>query len=122
MLDAGAIVGLLTGDIDPQVLAADPVGAPHLLDSEVVSVFRRLVLGRVLTEAEGEIALDSFGALHIDRFAAAPLRPRMWELRHNVSAYDATYVALAEALEVPLVTTDGRLAGAPGIQCQVELV
>jgi predicted nucleic acid-binding protein len=103
------------------ILASSPVAAPHLLDSEVVSVLRRLVLAGTLTEREGRAALDDFGDLHLERYGAGPLRPRMWELRHDVSAYDATYVALAEALDVPLLTTDGRLASAPGIRCSVEV-
>ncbi len=86
-------------------------------------MLRRLVAHGHLTEPQGAIALAGFIDLELTRFPAAGLRPRMWELRHNLTGYDATYVALAEQLQVTsLLTTDARLAQAPGIACAVEVL
>ncbi len=123
VVDAGVIVELVVGGLDPFQLGNEELIAPHLIDSEVTNVLRRLVLGGSLTEHQGQAALDGVSALTIRRFAADWLRPRMWELRHNVSGYDATYVALAEmSRATSLLTTDARLAKAPGIECPVELL
>lgn len=120
VLDAGVIVELIANDLDPDRLGAQEWAAPHLLDSEVLNVLRRLVLRGVLTEKQGSSALTGFGRLIVRRFPADGLRNRMWTLRHNLSAYDATYVALAELTgATALITTDARLAAAPGIRCPV---
>ena len=89
----------------------------------MTNVPRRLVLGGALTEKQGALAFDGFTRLTLTRFPADWLRSRMWALRHNLSAYDATYVALAEmtSAKTPL-TTDVRLANAPGIRCPVEVI
>ena len=123
VVDAGVIVELVANSLDPDRLGEEELAAPHLIDSEVTSVLRRLVLGDVLTETQGRRALEGFEALALRRFAADWLRPRMWELRHSLSAYDATYVALAEKTEATsLLTTDARLAKAPGVACTIELL
>lgn len=123
VIDAGVVVGLLVGDLDTAVLDDDELVVPHLLDSEVTNVLRRLAVQRSLTDRQAGRALDGFSLLVLTRFPADWLRPRIWELRHNLSAYDATYVALAEALDATaLLTTDARLAGAPGPRCRIELV
>lgn len=84
---------------------------------------RRLVLRGVLTEEQGTSALDGFTRLTLSRFPADWLRPRMWALRHNLSAYDVTYVALAELTHATaLLTTDARLANAPVLQCRIEVI
>ena len=84
---------------------------------------RRLLHSGVLSEEHGEAAFDGFLDLQINRFPADWLRVRMWELRHNLSAYDATYVALAESTgATALLTTDARLAAAPGPTCYIELL
>lgn len=93
---AGVIVELLANDLDPDRLGDEDLAVPHLLDSEVTNVLRRLALRGLLTDAQAADALDGFGRLTLSRFPADWLRPRMWAHRHNVSAYDATYVALAE--------------------------
>ncbi len=123
VVDAGVVVELLAGSLDPQRLGDEELVVPHLIDSEVTNALRNLALRKLLTEEQATLALDGFMRLNLTRFAADWLRPRMWVLRHNLSAYDATYVALAEMLSASaLLTTDERLAQAPGIQCPVELV
>ncbi len=123
VLDAGVVVDLLVGRLDDTALGEEEAGVPHLLDSEVTSVLRRLVLRGDLTVELGDEAMARFLQLELERFPADWLRPRMWELRENLSAYDATYVALAESIGASaLVTTDARLAGAPGLRCTVRVV
>ncbi|HKF17902.1 MAG TPA: type II toxin-antitoxin system VapC family toxin [Candidatus Dormibacteraeota bacterium] len=103
-------------------LAAQPfLYAPHLLDAEFVQSLRGLVARGLLTVRAAELALGDFAAMLIDRQSTEPLIGRMWRLRHNLTAYDAAYVALAEALGVPLLTRDTRIATAPGLRCKVEL-
>lgn len=123
VVDAGVIVELLANDLDPDRLGDEALAAPHLIDSEVTNVLRRLVRLGDLNEEQGALALDGFTRLALTRFPADWLRPRMWALRHNLSAYDATYVALAEMIDATaLLTTDARLAAAPGLQCSVEVI
>ena len=123
VVDAGVIVGLLANDLHPDRLGDEELAVPHLIDSEVTNVLRRLVAQQILTDEQGTVALEGFTRLALTRFPADWLRPRMWALRHNLSAYDATYVALAEMTGASaLLTTDARLAAAPGITCRVELL
>lgn len=99
------------------------MAAPHLLDSEVMHVLRGLLARGILTREQADAALDGVLALEIERFPADWLRPRIWELRDTLSGYDATYVALAEAIDASaLLTTDGRLARAPGPRCTIVLL
>ncbi|HYN31672.1 MAG TPA: type II toxin-antitoxin system VapC family toxin [Ilumatobacteraceae bacterium] len=123
VVDAGVIVELVANDLDPDRLGDEELAVPHLIDSEVTNVLRRLVLHKILTDKQGATALDGFTQLALTRFPADWLRPRMWALRHNLSAYDATYVALAEmTAATALLTTDIRLANAPDINCPIELL
>ncbi|MDQ6739195.1 MAG: type II toxin-antitoxin system VapC family toxin [Actinomycetota bacterium] len=123
VIDASVIVELLANDLDPDLLGNEELIAPHLIDSEVTNVLRRLVAHGALSEEQGTLAFDGFTRLILTRFPADWLRPRMWALRHNLSAYDSTYVALAEMTNAKaLLTTDARLARAPGIQCHVEVL
>jgi predicted nucleic acid-binding protein len=123
VLDAGVVVDLLVGRLDDTALAGEEAGVPHLLDSEVTNVLRRLVLRGDLTVEQGDAAMSHFLELDLERFPADRLRVRMWDLRENLTAYDATYVALAEAVgATALLTTDARLAGAPGVRCTVRVV
>ena len=123
VVDASVIVELVANDLDPDRLGDEELAAPHLIDSEVTNVLRRLVNHKILSDKQGATALDGFTRLTISRFPADWLRPRMWALRHNLSAYDATYVALAEMIgATALLTTDTRLANAPGINCRIELL
>lgn len=122
VIDAGVVVEWLVGGLDPELVGDDDLAAPHLIDSEVTNVLRSLVRRESLTEKQGAQALQGFAELEIERFPADWLRPRMWELRHNLSAYDATYVALAELSgATSLLTTDARLSRAAGTRCLVEV-
>jgi predicted nucleic acid-binding protein len=123
VVDAGVIVELVANELDPARLGDEELAAPHLIDSEVTNVLRRLAHRGILTDAQATSALIGFTRLILVRFPADRLRPRIWALRHNLSAYDATYVALAETIgATALLTTDARLASAPGIQCPVDLI
>jgi predicted nucleic acid-binding protein len=97
------------------------LNAPHLIDVEVIHALRRLVAAGELTEDRASDVRSDFAELAIVRYAHHPLADRMWELRHGLSTYDAAFVALAEALDVPLLTCDGRLARAGGHHARVEL-
>ena len=94
--------------------------APHLLDVEVAQVLRRYYLHRELSSRRAEQALDDLAALKLERYPHEPLLPRIWQLRENITAYDAAYVALAEALNAPLLTCDARLADAPGTAATIH--
>lgn len=121
VIDAGAAVKLLLADLHP-TSAEQSLTAPHLIDSEVTHVLRRLVTSGRLDQHQGRAAFAAFRQLIIRRRPVTHLLDRMWALRHNLSGYDATYVALAESLDVPLLTTDRRLARAPGLRCPIEVV
>jgi len=99
-----------------------PLDAPHLIDLEIASTFRRLEAAGRVSSRRALVALDDLTALPLERHPAATLLPRIWQLRRILTAYDASYVALAEALDVPLLTTDARLARAHGHGARVELV
>lgn len=123
VVDAGVIVELVANDLDPDVLGDEELAVPHLIDSEVTHALRGLALRGALTNRQATLALDGFMRLTLARFPADWLRPRIWALRHNLSAYDATYVALAEVIGASsLLTTDQRLANSPGIRCTVDLL
>jgi predicted nucleic acid-binding protein len=96
--------------------------APHLIDIEVAQVIRRYASGGDLDEARGRAALTDLSDFPIRRYPHDFLLPRIWTLRNNLTAYDAAYVALAEALDAPLLTRDARLAGAAGHHARIELV
>lgn len=96
--------------------------APHLIDLEVLSVLRREALRGALTPTRADEAAADLGWLAMRRYTHAPLAPRIWALRDNLTPCDAAYVALAEALETPLLTADRRLASAPGLRCTVDLL
>lgn len=103
-------------------LVEDDMAAPHLLDLEVLSVLRRQVGSGRLRADRAERAIRDLNLLPIDRIDHRSLLERCWELRENVTAYDAAYVAVAEGLDARLVTGDERLAAAPGLRCPVEVI
>jgi predicted nucleic acid-binding protein len=114
--DAGrAITGTLLN-------GRDTLHAPHLLDVEVAQVLRRFVLRGALYESRAREAIDTLREFPLRRYPHEPLLGRIWALRDNLTAYDATYVALAEGLRSPLVTRDRRLAAAPGIGATVNVL
>lgn len=123
VLDAGIVVAMLVGGLEPERFGDEELAAPHLLDSEVLNALRRLIMRNELTEAQGQAAVAGFLGLTLTRYGASPLRRRIWELRHNLSSYDATYLALAEAIgATALWTTDARIARAPELRCRIEVV
>lgn len=124
VVDASAMVEALVGrEVDPDLLdaLAGEVDAPHLLDVEVLSALRGLLLAGKLESAAAEDARHDHFALTITRHAAAPLADRIWTLRHAYTSYDSCYLALAEALDAPLYTCAGKLAGG-GHDAQVQVL
>lgn len=95
--------------------------APHLLDVEVVQVLRRLVREAVISAQRAGEAISDLADLRVTRYPHFVFLSRIWQLRHNLSAYDAAYVALAEKLDATLVTRDARLASASGRAVAVEV-
>jgi len=120
VLDASVIVELLTngalaGSIRNELAGrTDSLIAPHLLDVEVLSALRRLVAGRRIDTHRSEQMLSALAALPVERCAHIPLLGRIWELRHSFTAYDAAYIALAEATNAVLFTGDEKLCKGHG--------
>lgn len=110
------------GDACRRRLAGQVLAGPDLLRVEVMSVIRRQVVSGGLTARQAACAVDDLMDLPIVIYPSAALLRRCWELRGNVTPYDACYLALAEALGCPLATADRRLANAPGSRCAFELV
>ncbi len=110
------------GDAARSRLRAEVLTAPELIDLEVASVFRRQLAGGHLDERRAVLALQDLVELPLRRAPHRGLVPRCWELRATVTMVDAAYVALAEALDVVLLTADARLSRAPGIRCSIELL
>ncbi|WP_417509713.1 type II toxin-antitoxin system VapC family toxin [Microbacterium sp.] len=125
VVDASVVVNSLLGVLEPETLSTikqSQLGAPDILDVEVASALRGLWLGHKLNDAALHEAVEDLGEFAATRFTSTLLVPRAIRLRANLSVYDATYVALAEALECTLLTRDRRIAEAPGIQCAVEVI
>ena len=96
--------------------------APHLLDLEVTNTFRRRVRAGKLDAEQAAMAMEDLLLLRISRYPHGPMLPRIWELRENVTPYDASYVALAEQLECVFVTGDARLAKVHSVHCRIEVL
>ena len=121
--DASACVLALLNDGEARAaLLAESVAIPHLADSEVAHALRGQVLRESVAPDAAFTALEHWSRLGLRRWPVTGLLGRIWSLRENLSAYDATYVALAEALESRLLTADVRLAQAPGPTCAVTIV
>ena len=125
VIDASTVVAALV-DSGPeglwaeQVLASGPLAAPHLMPVEVANILRRASAAGEISADVAALAHADLGALRVELFPYAPFSERIWELRANVTCYDAWYVALAEFLDSTLATLDRRLARAPGSKCAVE--
>lgn len=125
VVDASAVVEMLLGGArgrraEETLLERDErAQAPALLDPEVVQALRRLAAAGVVTDARARAAVAILGELPVTRHVMTPLLPRLWELRRVMTAYDAAYVALAEALECPLLTFDEALARTSGHRARV---
>lgn len=128
VLDASVLVEVLT---DGPLAAASQLAlvespgwlwVPYLVDAEVGSALRGLVRAGDMSARAGRTALESLTEWRLHRVAHTALVDRAWQLRENLSFYDGLYVALAEALKVPLLTLDSGLAGAPGVRAEVQLV
>lgn len=128
VLDASGAVEMLLNTNPGERLHArlltetEGVHVPHLIDAEIAQVLRRLVLRGLLDARSGAAALRRWQDFDVERYPHEPLLDRVWELRSNVTAYDAIYLALAEALSMVLVTGDRRLARVPGARAAIEVV
>ncbi|MDB5439758.1 MAG: Toxin 1 domain [Caulobacteraceae bacterium] len=128
VVDSSALLEVLlqapaAGLVEARLAAADrALHAPHLLDVEIAQVVRRLVAINQVGPARARTALTHLVELPITRYPHDALLTRIWELRANLTAYDAAYVALAESLDAPLLTRDQRLAAAPGNHANIILV
>jgi len=127
VLDASAALELIlqtprSAAVARRVAApGETLHAPHLIDLEVVQVLRRFLRARALSEDRATKAFDDFRDLPVVRYAHALLLERVWSLRTNATAYDAAYLALAEALDAPLLTADRRMRTIAGTRARVEL-
>ena len=119
---SAAAAALLNNGPARQMLAIERLQTLHLVDSEIANSLRRLVRSRHLTEADGWQALSTWRRLSVTRYPTYGLLQRIWNLRDNMSGYDAGYVALAETLGCGLITADSRLSNAARIECPVIVV
>lgn len=128
VVDASVILEVLLATADAPPIEArifapgETLHAPQLLDVEVAQVLRRHARSGELSPGRGAEALTDLADFPLDRYPHTVLLPRIWELRENVTAYDAVYLALAEALAAPLLTRDRALAGVPGHGASVVVV
>ena len=127
VVDASVLIELLLQTtaapaISHRIFASgESLCAPHLLDVEVAQVLRRYVRAKTMTSARAEQAIQYLADLPLRRYPHKALLPRIWQLRNNFTAYDAAYLALAEALDAPLLTRDRALAS-PCSRARVELI
>ena len=126
-MDASVVVTALAddgpdGDRFRERLAGEQLAAPHLIDIEVISAWRRLAAAGKLDERRAAFARADLQALPVRRVDHGPLVERCWDLRATMTSYDAVYVALAELIGVPLLTADAKLAASPGPTCQIEVL
>jgi predicted nucleic acid-binding protein len=126
VIDCSAMVELLVAktqageSIAQRLTTAHTLYAPYVLDGEILSALLGLLRGQKITEREADTALSSYQTFPIERHDVLPLWPRLKTLRANLSAYDAQYVALAEAFGVPLVTADVRIKRSGAARCEIE--
>ena len=123
VIDSSVVVAALVdsgphGDWAEEVLAGGSLQAPELVHVEATNIFRRLERAKLITTPEANAAQDDLMQLDIELFPFAPFAGRIWELRHNATSYDAWYVAIAEALKLPLATLDEPLSKSNGVACK----
>lgn len=126
VVDASSLVDSLALErvnppLDERLMTGGPLHAPYLIDVEVAHALHRLTRRHEIGADRAADARLDLEELPLRRYPHVPLLERAWELRHTVSAYDAMYVALAELLDIPLVTCDGSLARANGVRAQIEV-
>jgi predicted nucleic acid-binding protein len=119
---SAALAGLLNDGQARRLIGTERLHSPHLIDSEIASGLRRLVQRNRLAVADGWNVLRTWRSLAVTRYPAHGLFERIWELRDTFSAYDATYVALAETLDCVLVTADARLGRTSQAGCAITLI
>ncbi|HEX4437687.1 MAG TPA: type II toxin-antitoxin system VapC family toxin [Solirubrobacteraceae bacterium] len=119
---SAAISALMNAGAARQTFAGEQLHAPHLIDTEVASGLRRQAASGICTPDDAWSMLAVWRDFGLTRYPAFAMLDRIWELRENLSAYDACYVALAELLDCPLVTADKLLSRAPGIRCAITTV
>ena len=126
VLDASVAVTALTAPGTPaaDLLSGDDAvfQVPSIFDAEVLSALRSLVRGQKFDDAAATELVADLMVLPVDRWHMSPLLPRMWELRENLTPYDAAYVALAELTGAVLVTGDERMTAAPGARCDIQVI
>jgi predicted nucleic acid-binding protein len=123
VVDSSVLVAALVdtgagGDWAEQRLVSGPLIAPEMVRVEVASVLRRLELAKVISRPEGDAAFEDLMLLELELLPFEPFAARVWELRHSITSYDAWYVAVAEAYDLPLATLDGKLCKAAGPRCR----
>jgi predicted nucleic acid-binding protein len=122
VLTPGLLYDDARGDLIRRRLAGERLTAPGLVDLEVISSLRRIIRAGKESAERAEHALRDLVALPLERVQHGNLAHRIWELRDNLTAYDASYVALAERLDTLLLTADAAFARAPGVECRIELL
>lgn len=124
VVDASVLIAALVDSGDDglwseQVIGGNFLAAPHLAIVESLNILRRLEMADQLAKLEAASACRDLHELEIELLPVRPFEDRIWELRRNLTCYDAWYVAIAEALELPLATLDRRLTRAPGLRCEI---
>ena len=128
VVDASALLEVLlrtpaAAAVEERILRAEEdLHAPHLIDLEIAQVLRRNTIAGRMSSTRGAEALEILAALRLTRHAHAPFLPRIWELRRNLTAYDAAYVVLAEVLDATLITRDAALASIPECSATIEIL
>lgn len=127
VVDASVLVVALAddgpdGDRARERLRGEALAAPELVDLEVASVLRKQLATGGLDIRRAKLALADLADIPLERASHLPLLPRCWELRDNLTVYDASYVALAELLDVTFLTADSRIARAPGLACLIDVI
>jgi predicted nucleic acid-binding protein len=126
VIDASALIEFLLDAASypriDEIISSRELHAPHLLDVEIIHGLRSAVLGKRLSVERAMSALEDFSALPIRRHGVDRLLMRIWTIRQNITAYDAAYVALAESLDLPLITRDRRLARSAGHAATIEYI